>query len=133
MTAGGGDTTAELVELVATKLTIEEPEAAAILGRSTIHDREPSRDAIEAVNLRKLGLAAPTASVAAVRDVWRRVIERIEAAMDRRLGLFSREVGDTREPCPARLRSDEPLNLRRALRWSIVTLWRALAGYSPTR
>ena len=83
---GGGGPTTDIIDLVAERLGIDDVEAVALLERTTLRDSEPSRDAIEAVNLMKLGLAAPAVSGGTVREVYRSVLEHIEDAMDRRLG-----------------------------------------------
>ena len=75
----------DLIRTVASKLDIGHDEAAELLRRLTIRPNAPSRETITAVNVRKLGQAAPSVPMRVCEDVYRAVIGRIETAMESRL------------------------------------------------
>lgn len=82
LTTRGEGATDQVCERCADALGMSIPDAREFLERVEVFDREPPRDVIVDRNIRLLGLAARGAAMDVIERTYRRVLERIERAME---------------------------------------------------
>jgi hypothetical protein len=82
LTPLGDGPTEAVLERCAERLQVTEEQVRAFVARVTVFDHEPPRDLIVAANLDLLSKAAPALTGQQLREIYKTVFERIQAAME---------------------------------------------------